>query len=1005
MTGPDFRVPAPATLASLTDATGGAGRGPPTLGARYRVERELGRGGMATVYLARDLRHDRLVALKVLHPELAAMLGPERFLREIQLTARLDHPSILPLLDSGADDGRLWYAMSYVEGGSLRDRLRREVQLGVDEAVRIAREVAGALDYAHARGIVHRDIKPENVLLNGERVLVADFGIAKALLAGDAGKLTETGLALGTPSYMSPEQAAGDSHLDRRADVYALGCVLYELLMGQPPFTGPTAQAILARQAVDPVPSLRTVRGTVPASVEAAIVRALAKVPADRFPTAGRFAEALVDGALTVAPPAAAAPRRYRMRMLAALSALIVSGVVGWTLLWPRSALVAPSAAVMAVLPFAPAGEDTALTRLGRDLAATLSASLDGVGEIRMVDRLTILALTYGRTGPISLVDAAALGRRYGATSVVAGSLSRDGAKVRVDVGLYSSDSLKPLARAVVTGPLDSLSALTDSITWRVLAEVWRHGKAPTPTLEAITTRSVEALRAYLDGEEAAIAGRHDDAEADYARAIAADSTFWYAYFRLANVAGWAEGDADSATVEAYTSHRALLPRRERLLIEVTNLDSGLVWNRARLEALVAEYPDYWPAWFMLADRLVHAFPYVGSSRADARRALERVVDLNPRMLYAWHHLVWMYQADRDTAAAARALDAVERLGGRATIVRNEGSDQMLLWRTIQALQTGSPAAEPLLDSLSHSPARDPMSLNAASPATQVRFNQQIIRRGLPPDDPGGWSWFTAQSWAARGAWDSALATLDRQSASHPEQGTGLEQYRFAVLGAWLGALPPGSARTRRAAAAKEVAAVRTELGPALKAEVAWLDGIDAVTRKDRAGLAAAHAAVRAAGDTLVRPASRADLRSFQLALQGDRRAAADRLATLEWSAGDNNPWGDWMVAHPLRRGITRMAAAGWLLETGDTAQAVRLLVYHEAVGPPFGEKLLMRPLLSLQLARIADARGRVDEAWRLYQDFVIWYDLPPPAHRQLVEEARAALARLSGVRGPSEGR
>ena len=194
-------------------------------------------------------------------------------------------------------------------------------------------------------------------------------------------------------------------------------------------------------------------------------------------------------------------------------------------------------------------------------------------------------------------------------------------------------------------------------------------------------------------------------------------------------------------------------------------------------------------------------------------------------------------------------------------------------------------------------------------------------------------------------------------------------------------------------------------MGPALRAELAWLDGIDAVTRKDRAGLAAARAAVRAAGDTLVQPLNLVDLRPFELALQEDRRAAADRLATLEWSEGDHNPWGWWMVAHPLRRAIARTAAAGWLLEAGDTTQAVRLLAYHEAVGPPFGEKLLLRPLLSLQLARIEDARGRVDEARRLYQDFLIWYDLPLPQHRHLVQEARAALARLSGAPEPSEGR
>jgi TolB-like protein len=954
---------------------------------------------MATVYLARDLQHDRAVALKVLRPELAAILGPERFLREIRLTARLDHPAILPLLDSGTDNGRLWYVMPYVEGGSLRDRLRVEVQLGVEEAVRIASEVAGALDHAHARGIVHRDIKPENVLLNGERVLVADFGIAKALLAGDVGKLTETGLALGTPAYMSPEQAAADSHLDGRADVYALGCVLYELLMGQPPFTGPTAQAILARQAVDPVPSLRAVRGTVPHSVETAIVRALAKVPADRFPTAGQFAEALVDDARGV-PPALAAearPRWHHWRALAAVVAVVASGATAWALLRPRGPLVAPSASVMAVLPFAPAGEDTALARLGRDLAATLSANLDGVGEIRMVDRLTILAQTIGRTGPLSLENAAALGRRHGATSVVTGSLSRDGRKVRVDVGLYSTDSLKPLARAVVVGPPDSLSALTDSLTWRVLAEVWRRGKPPTPTLGAITTRSVEALRAYLDGEEASVAGRHDEAKADYDRAIAADSTFWYAYFRSANVLGWFEGSADSATIEAYWSHRALLPRREQLLIEATEADSGLFWKRARLEELVAEYPDYWPAWFLLGDGLVHGYPYVGSSRADARRALERVVELNPRMLYAWGHLVWIYQADRDTAAAARALAAVERLDGRATILQNEGSDQVLVWRTIQAVQTGSSDAASLLDSLYHSAARNGLSLNRASPATQVRFNQRVLQGGPDADQDEGWLWFTALSWAARGAWDSALATLGRQTTTDPEYPAELEQYRLAVVGTWLGALPPGRAAMLRPAAAKAVIAIHTKLGPARKAELAWLDGLVAMTREDRAGLAAARAAVRSAGDTLVRPLGRTDLRPFELALRGDRRRAADSLASLEWSAADRNSWGWWMVAQPLQRGVDRLAAAGWLLEAGDTAQAVRLLAYHTAVSPPFGEKLILRPFVSLQLARIEDARGRVDEARRLYQEFLIWYDMPAPAHRHLVEEARSALARLSG--------
>src|SRR6185369_10631330 len=221
------------------------------LSGRYRVERELGRGGMAMVYLARDLRHDRPVALKVLRGELFASLGPERFLQEIRIAARLQHPHILPVHDSGEAAGRLWYTMPYVEGESLRQRLARESQLPLDQALRIADQVLGALGYAHAHGVIHRDIKPENILLDGDESVVADFGVARAITAAGEDRLTETGLALGTPAYMSPEQAGASRDLDGRSDLYALGCVVYEMLAGQPPFVGVTAQQLLARHAMD----------------------------------------------------------------------------------------------------------------------------------------------------------------------------------------------------------------------------------------------------------------------------------------------------------------------------------------------------------------------------------------------------------------------------------------------------------------------------------------------------------------------------------------------------------------------------------------------------------------------------------------------------------------------------------------------------------------------------------------------------------------------------------
>jgi eukaryotic-like serine/threonine-protein kinase len=278
------------------------------LAGRYRVLRRIGEGGMALVYLAEDVKHHRQVALKILRPELAQALGPERFLREIAIAARLTHPNILPLLDSGDAEGTLFFVMPYVEGESLRDRLVREGQLPVDEAVKLAQRVAAALGYAHGLGVVHRDIKPENILLAGGEPVVTDFGIAKAVGAAGETKLTESGFAVGTAAYMSPEQASGEAQVDGRSDVYAVGCVLYEMLAGAVPFVGPTLHAITARKLTEPVPPLRTVRETVPVGLEQIVFRALAKLPADRYGTAGQLAEALEAARSSAATPSAPVP-------------------------------------------------------------------------------------------------------------------------------------------------------------------------------------------------------------------------------------------------------------------------------------------------------------------------------------------------------------------------------------------------------------------------------------------------------------------------------------------------------------------------------------------------------------------------------------------------------------------------------------------------------------------------------------------------------------------------
>ncbi len=338
------------------------------LADRYRLERELGAGGMATVHLAQDLKHHRKVAIKVLRPELAAVIGAERFLSEIRTTANLQHPHILALFDSGAADSFLFYVMPFIEGESLRDRLHREKQLPIADAVRIATEVAGALDYAHRHTVIHRDIKPENILLHDGRALVADFGIALAASKAGGGRMTETGMSLGTPHYMSPEQAMGEREITARSDVYALGCVTYEMLVGEPPFTGPTAQAIMAKVMTAEPAGLTGQRKSIPPGVEAAVFTALEKLPADRFATAAEFASALVSEQATRVRTAARPVARLRRR--------------GW-LLSAVAAAVTLLAGVLVGRRIAPRGEGTpAMIRATLDLGD--STVIRPIGNIRL---------------------------------------------------------------------------------------------------------------------------------------------------------------------------------------------------------------------------------------------------------------------------------------------------------------------------------------------------------------------------------------------------------------------------------------------------------------------------------------------------------------------------------------------------------------------------------------------------------------------------------------------
>ncbi|MGQ0764624.1 MAG: protein kinase domain-containing protein [Gemmatimonadota bacterium] len=440
-----------------------------TIADRYRVSHEIARGGMATVYRALDLKHDRDVALKVLSSELPAPGGADRFLREIALTARLDHPHILPLLDSGESDGLLYYVMPLVEGESLRDRLKRDRQLPIDEALKITREVASALTHAHGHGVVHRDIKPENIMLSGGHARVADFGIGRVLSATATESLTATGLVIGTPTYMSPEQASGSSDVDARADEYSLACVLYEMLAGHPPYTGPSAAALLARKAIEPVPSLRTVRETVPRGIELAIVKALARLPADRFSSAREFSQALDAGSTSASRP----PERPWLSRIGAVLALVLAGVAAFAadIGGVRTRMMdgpgSDRIASLAVLPLENLSGDAQQDYLAAGMHEALIA---GLGKLRGLERVTARSsvLRYQKTEK----PPRQIGDELGVDAVIAGSVTRAGDLVRVTATLIRADTEDRLWSREFDRELRDVLTLQNEIVAAIAREV-----------------------------------------------------------------------------------------------------------------------------------------------------------------------------------------------------------------------------------------------------------------------------------------------------------------------------------------------------------------------------------------------------------------------------------------------------------------------------------------------------------------------------------------------------
>jgi eukaryotic-like serine/threonine-protein kinase len=556
------------------------------LAPRYTIERELGRG-MAFVYLAQDLKLHRPVAIKVPRPDLAAVLGAERFLREIEIAARLNHPHILALHECGQAAGFLYYVMPYVEGGSLRDRLARERQLPIEEAVRITEQVANALSYAHAQDVVHRDVKPGNILLANTGAMVTDFGIARAITVAGGEELTSRGIVVGTPEYMSPEQGAGEPHLDGRSDVFSLGCVVYEMLTGTPPFVGTTAQAIQARRTRDPVPPLRTVRESIPASVEQAIERALAKVPADRFATPTDFARALS------ASPTAWRRRRRASQVVAAATVIAAISLGVAKLVEPHRSVNEPADPhVVAVFPFRVVGADPTLGYLREGMVDLLTVKLNGVGGPRALDPRALLG-AWRRALPSTAEDlpldaALVVAHRLGAGRLVDGAVVGTPSHLILTAAIVAVPSGITRARASVPGTADSLPALIDRLTAAILA-----GESGRIELDTVT--SLPALQAYLVGQSAIRAGRFKDAFQSFHHALELDSTFALAGIGLGRAAFWNGGDDSGRGFRvAWAARDRLSPRDLAIIAPWMVPGEEHLATAERAVVTIPESPEAW---------------------------------------------------------------------------------------------------------------------------------------------------------------------------------------------------------------------------------------------------------------------------------------------------------------------------------------------------------------------------------------------------------------------------
>ena len=626
------------------------------LQGRYAIERELGVGGMAVVFLAVDLRHERKVALKVLRPEVAAEIGAERFLREIKMAARLTHPHILPVHDSGEADGLLFYVMPNMEGRSLRERLDTERQLPLADALRLTREVASALDYAHRQGVVHRDVKPENILLHEGAAMVADFGIGKAM---SGASITQAGMIVGTPSYMSPEQASGEADLDGRSDLYSLGCVLYEMLAGEPPFTGPTVQAIITKRFIAPIPQVRATRD-VPEPVDALVTRALARTPVDRFATAAEFLAVLAE--LTAGP--GGGPQRTPPDA-------------------PRSP---PPPKAIAVLPLANMSADPENEYFSDGMTEEIINALAKVPGIQVASRTSSFAFK-GKD-----LDVRAIGERLGVTSVLSGSVRKFGNRIRIAAQLVNVENGYNLWSESYDRQLEDVFAIQDEISHAIVDALKVRLTAESAPL-VVPTTNLEAYNLYLKGRfhftKFTEQGLKKGLDA-FQKALLQDPGYARAYSGIADC--WCDlADdwvvPDDAYPRAKTAASRALEHDPELAEAITSIGKVLGWYEwdfagaeHELRRAVTLNPNYAEAHFVFGSVL----PSVG--RLDeAIEEMRKALTLDPLSAHdsGWLARFYLYAGDYDAAIAQ----------SRKTIELNEDYFRAFLYIGMAKLAQGDPEA------------------------------------------------------------------------------------------------------------------------------------------------------------------------------------------------------------------------------------------------------------------------------------------------------------------------